>query len=160
ARADIVVVVDPDYHYDPTLLPQIIRPIQEDKADVVLGSRLLGANALAQGMPWWKFYSNRFLTVLENRVFGLNLAEYHTGYRAFRREVLEQVNLAMNSDAFIFDQEIMAQIVEIKMRIAEVPVPTRYFAQASSASFGQSLRYALSILWFLAHYRTHCSRLR
>ena len=81
-------------------------------------------------MPWWKYYANRFLTLLENKVFGLNLAEYHTGYRAFRREVLEQVNLQMNSDAFIFDQEIMAQIVEIKMRIAEVPVPTRYFAQA------------------------------
>jgi glycosyltransferase involved in cell wall biosynthesis len=155
AGADIVVMVHPDYQYDPTLLPEIIRPIQEDQADVVLGSRLLGANALAQGMPWWKYYSNRFLTMLENRAFGLNLAEYHTGYRAFRREVLEQVNLQMNSDAFIFDQEIMAQIVEIKMRIAEVPVPTRYFAQASSASFGQSVRYGLSILWVLTKYLMH-----
>ena len=135
AGADIVVMVHPDYQYDPTLLPQIIRPIQEDQADVVLGSRLLGANALAQGMPWWKYYSNRFLTMLENRVFGLNLAEYHTGYRAFRREALEFVNIEMNSDKFIFDQEIIAQIVNLKMRITEVPVPTRYFAQASSASF-------------------------
>ena len=114
AGADIVIMVHPDYQYDPTLLPQIIRPIQENQADVVLGSRLLGANALAQGMPWWKYYSNRFLTMLENRAFGLNLAEYHTGYRAFRREVLEQVNLQMNSDAFIFDQEIMAQIDELE----------------------------------------------
>ena len=160
AGADIVVMVHPDYQYDPTLLPQIIRPIQEDRADVVLGSRLLGANALAQGMPWWKYYSNRFLTLLENKAFGLNLAEYHTGYRAFRREVLEQVNLQMNSDAFIFDQEIMAQIVEIKMRVAEVPVPTRYFAQASSASFGQSVRYGLSILWVLTRYLMHRSGLR
>src|SRR2546421_7754911 len=147
AGAEIIVMVHPDYQYDPTLLPDIIRPIQEGRADVVLGSRLLGADPLAQGMPWWKYYSNRFLTMLENQVFGLHLAEYHTGYRAFRREVLEQVNLAMNSDAFIFDQEIMAQIVEIKMRIAEVPAPTRYFAQASSASFVQSSIYGLSIPW-------------
>jgi glycosyltransferase involved in cell wall biosynthesis len=160
AGADIVVMVHPDYQYDPTLLPQIIRPIQDEAADVVLGSRLLGANALAQGMPWWKFYSNRFLTMLENRVFGLNLSEYHTGYRAFRREVLEQVNLQMNSDAFIFDQEIMAQIVQIRMRIAEVPVPTRYFAQASSASFVQSSIYGLSILWVLAKYVMHRSGIR
>jgi len=111
-------------------------------------------------MPWWKYYSNRFLTALENKVFGLRLAEYHTGYRAFRREVLESVNLQMNSDAFIFDQEIMAQIVEIKMRIAEVPVPTRYFAQASSASFGQSVEYGLSILWVLAKYLMHRSGVR
>src|SRR5256714_3021462 len=160
AGADIVVMVHPDYQYDPTLLPQIIRPIQQNAADVVLGSRLLGADPLAQGMPWWKYYANRFLTMLENQVFGLHLAEYHTGYRAFRREVLEQTNLAMNSDAFIFDQEIMAQIVEIKMRIAEVPVPTRYFAQASSASFGQSVRYGLSILWVLTKYLMHRSGIR
>jgi glycosyltransferase involved in cell wall biosynthesis len=160
AGADIVVMVHPDYQYDPTLLPQIIRPIQDGTADVVLGSRLLGADPLAQGMPWWKYYSNCFLTMLENKVFGLDLAEYHTGYRAFRREVLEQVNLQMNSDAFIFDQEIMAQIVEIKMRIAEVPVPTRYFAQASSASFGQSVRYGLSILLVLTKYLIHRSGFR
>src|ERR1700752_5315472 len=88
AAADIVVMVHPDYQYDPTLLPQIIRPIQEGRADVVLGSRLLGQSSMRQGMPWWKYYSNRFLTVLENMAFGLNLSEYHTGYRAFRREVL------------------------------------------------------------------------
>jgi glycosyltransferase involved in cell wall biosynthesis len=160
AGADIIVMVHPDYQYDPTLLPQIIRPIEDGTADVVLGSRLLGADPLAQGMPWWKYYSNRFLTWLENKAFGLNLAEYHTGYRAFRREVLECVNMEMNSDAFIFDQEIMAQIVDIKMRIAEVPVPTRYFAQASSASFGQSTVYGLSILWVLAKYLLHRSGLR
>jgi glycosyltransferase involved in cell wall biosynthesis len=160
AGADIVVMVHPDYQYDPTLLPQIIKPIQDGAADVVLGSRLLGADPLAQGMPWWKYYSNRFLTALENWAFGLKLAEYHTGYRAFRREALESVNLAMNSDAFIFDQEIMAQVVEIHARIAEVPVPTRYFAQASSASFAQSVRYGLSILWVLLKYLVHKSGLR
>jgi glycosyltransferase involved in cell wall biosynthesis len=155
AGADIVVMVHQDYQYDPTLLPEIIRPIQEGSADVVLGSRLLGASPMKQGMPWWKYVSNRFLTVLENWTFGLRLSEYHTGYRAFRRQVLEAVNLEMNSDKFIFDQEIMAQIVAVGLRITEVPVPTRYFPAASSASFVQSSIYGLSILWLLARYLLH-----
>ena len=155
AGADIVVMVHPDYQYDPTLLPQIIAPIQEGLADVVLGSRLMGAHPMSQGMPWWKYISNRFLTKLENMAFGLNLSEYHTGYRAFRREVLEFVNVEMNSDKFIFDQEIVAQVVSLKMRITEVPVPTRYFAQASSASFVASCRYGLSILLVLSKYLLH-----
>jgi glycosyltransferase involved in cell wall biosynthesis len=155
AGADIVVMVHPDYQYDPTLLPEIIRPIEEGTADVVLGSRLMGIHPIRQGMPWWKYYSNRFLTALENWVFGLRLSEYHTGYRAFRRQVLESVNLQMNSDKFIFDQEILAQIVNVKMRITEVPVPTRYFAQASSASFFQSSVYGVSILWLLVRYLLH-----
>ncbi len=152
AGADIVVMVHPDYQYDPTLLPEIIRPIQEGRADAVLGSRLLGTSPMKQGMPWWKYISNRFLTWVENVTFGLHLSEYHTGYRAFRREVLESVNLETNSDAFIFDQEIMAQMVALGMRITEVPVPTRYFAQASSASFFQSSIYGFSILLLLAKY--------
>ena len=155
AGADIVVMVHPDYQYDPTLLPEIIRPIQESKADVVLGSRLLGGRPMAQGMPWWKYVANRFLTQMENAIFGLHLAEYHTGYRAFRREALDQVNLDMNSDNFIFDQEIIAQFVNLNMRIAEVPVPTRYFPEASSASFVQSSIYGLSILWLLFRYEMH-----
>jgi hypothetical protein len=154
-----VVMVHPDYQYDPTLLPEIIRPIQENKADVVLGSRLMGAHPMGQGMPWWKYISNRFLTKIENLAFGLDLSEYHTGYRAFHRRALESVNIEMNSDKFIFDQEILAQIVNLKMRIAEVPVPTRYFAQASSASFVASCRYGVSILWLLARYLLHHSRL-
>ena len=153
AGADIIVMVHPDYQYDPTLLPQIIKPIQDGKADVVLGSRLLGGNAMRQGMPWWKYISNRFLTALENHVFGLTLSEYHTGYRAYCRDALESVNLEMNSDNFIFDQEIMAQFVELRLRIAEAPVPTRYFPQASSASFVQSSVYGLSILWLLMRYQ-------
>lgn len=155
AGADIVVMVHPDYQYDPTLLPEIIKPIKDDAADVVLGSRLMGVNPMRQGMPWWKYISNRFLTGLENAAFGLKLSEYHTGYRAFRREVLESVNLEMNSDKFIFDQEILAQVVNEGLRIAEVPVPTRYFAQASSASFIQSSIYGCSILWLLARYMAH-----
>ncbi|MCA2971281.1 MAG: glycosyltransferase family 2 protein [Acidobacteriaceae bacterium] len=160
AGADIIVMVHPDYQYDPTLLPEIIAPIEAGTADVVLGSRLLGGNVLKQGMPWWKFAANRFLTELENFVFGLRLAEYHTGYRAYRRSALETVNVDMNSDNFVFDQEIMAQFVEAKLRIAEVPVPTRYFPQASSASFVQSTRYGLSILWVLLRLVGHRSGVR
>lgn len=159
AGAEIIVMVHPDYQYDPTLLPDIIRPIQEGKADVVLGSRLLGGDPMRQGMPWWKYIANRFLTWLENKTFGLNLAEYHTGYRAFRREALQSVNLEINSDKFIFDQEIIAQLVEVNSRIAEVPVPTRYFPEASSASFVQSSIYGLSILWLLLLYKLHRSGL-
>jgi glycosyltransferase involved in cell wall biosynthesis len=155
AGAEIIVMVHPDYQYDPTLLPQIVGPIQHGEADVVLGSRLLGGDPMKQGMPWWKFISNRFLTWVENKVFGLRLAEYHTGYRAYSRAALESVNVEMNSDNFIFDQEIMAQFVENRCRIDEVPVPTRYFPQASSASFFQSSVYGLSILWLLARYCIH-----
>lgn len=155
AGADIIVMVHPDYQYDPTLLPEVIRPITEGRADVVLGSRLLGGQPLKGGMPWWKYVSNRFLTGLENKVFGLRLAEYHTGYRAYRSEILEAVNVAMDSDNFIFDQEIMAQFVQVNARVAEVPVPTRYFPQASSASFVQSSIYGLSILALLAKFLLH-----
>ena len=155
AGAEIIVMVHPDYQYDPTLLPEIIKPIQEGQADVVLGSRLLGGNVMKQGMPWWKFISNRFLTEVENTVFGLKLAEYHTGYRAYNRKALECVNLEMNSDKFIFDQEIMAQFVDLKLRIAEIPVPTRYFPQASSASFIDSSIYGLAILRVVSRYWMH-----
>ena len=110
-NADIIVMVHPDYQYDPTLLPDVVKPIVDGKADVVLGSRLMGTSPVKQGMPWWKYISNRFLTKLENLVFHLHLSEYHTGYRAYRRDVLEAVNFGMNSDGFIFDQEIMAQFV-------------------------------------------------
>ncbi len=155
AGADIVAMVHPDYQYDPKLLPDVIRPIEQGEADVVLGSRLLGGDPMRQGMPWWKYISNRFLTKLENWTFGLDLAEYHTGYRAFSREALEAVNLETNSDNFIFDQEIIAQMVNVGLRIHETPVPTRYFPEASSASFLQSSRYGLSILWLLVRYIAH-----
>jgi len=155
AGATIVVMVHPDYQYDPTLLPEIIKPIQEGRADVVFGSRLMGTHPMKQGMPWWKYISNRFLTLVQNILLDYKLSEYHTGYRAFRREALDQVNLEMNSDNFIFDQEIIAQFVNLNMRIAEVPVPTRYFPEASSASFVQSSIYGLSILWLLLRYELH-----
>jgi glycosyltransferase involved in cell wall biosynthesis len=155
ANADIVVMVHPDYQYDPRCLPQIIEPIERGEADVVLGSRLMGISPMKQGMPWWKFLGNRLLTKVENVAFGLHLSEYHTGYRAFSREVLETINFQMNADGFIFDQEVIAQIVAARFRIAEVPVPTRYFPEASSASFIDSCRYGLGILWLVLRYSLH-----
>ena len=159
AGADIVVMVHPDYQYDPTFLPQIIKPIESGEADVVLGSRLMGVSPMKQGMPWWKFVGNRLLTGLENRVFGLNLSEYHTGYRAFKRRVLETVNFHLNSDGFIFDQEVITQIVEADFRITEVSVPTRYFPEASSANFKDSVVYGFGILWLLLRYWLHKRKL-
>lgn len=155
AGAEVIVMVHPDYQYDPTLVPQMVAPIVDGVADVVLGSRLLGVNPVKQGMPWWKYAANRFLTVLENWAFGLQLSEYHTGYRAFSKDILEDVNFERNSDRFIFDQEILAQVVELHGRIVEIPVPTRYFPLASSASFAASVRYGFSILSLLAQYRAH-----
>jgi glycosyltransferase involved in cell wall biosynthesis len=163
AGADIVVMVHPDYQYDPTLLPQIIQPILDGKSDIVLGSRLQQGSAIEQGMPWWKYYSNRFLTGLENACFDLNHSEYHTGYRAFHRSALEAVNFEMNSDGFIFDQEIIAQAVACELRIGEISVPVRYFREASSASFVQSSVYGLRILWLLGKFLSykhgaHCNQ--
>lgn len=152
AGGTIIVMIHPDYQYDPRLLPQVIQPIVEGRADVVLGSRLMGESPVKQGMPWWKYAGNRFLTVLENWTFGLDLSEYHTGYRAFSRSALEAVAFERNSNSFVFDQEILAQVVAAKLRIVEVPVPTKYFPEASSATFGQSLRYGLSILPVLLRY--------
>jgi glycosyltransferase involved in cell wall biosynthesis len=159
AGAEVVVMVHPDYQYDPSLLPQIIEPISSGQADVVLGSRLMAESAWDQGMPWWKYLGNQVLTRIENVCLGLNLSEYHTGYRGFTREVLETINYSINSDGFIFDQEVITQIVEGKFRIAEVSVPVRYFAEASSAGFIDSVIYGLGILWLVFRYSLHKARL-
>lgn len=155
AGATIIVMVHPDYQYDPTLLPELIHLIDQDKADVVFGSRMMGVSAFQQGMPWWKYISNKFLTAVENWVFELSLSEFHTGYRAYSRKVLEQVDFRANSDKFIFDQEIVAQMVECGLRITEVPVPVRYFPEASSADLLDSIIYGLGILWLLLRYSLH-----
>src|SRR5215468_9574457 len=135
-------------------------PITGDGADIVLGSRLKGPSPVAQGMPWWKYVGNRVLTWLENHVLGLSLTEFHTGYRAFRREVLETVNFTANSDGFVFDQEIIAQAVAARFRIAEIAVPVRYFPEASSASFSASCVYGLKILWVVTRYLVHRSGIK
>ncbi|TMA10960.1 MAG: glycosyltransferase family 2 protein [Deltaproteobacteria bacterium] len=155
AGADIVVMLHPDYQYDPSLLPELVAPIEGGESDVVLGSRFLYRNVLEQGMPWWKYLGNRFLTGIENLVLGLKLSEYHTGYRAYSRRVLEEVPFLLNSDNFVFDQEMLVQAVHLGFRIKEVSVPTRYFAEASSASFVASTVYGLNILILLERYLLH-----
>lgn len=153
--ADIVVMLHPDYQYDPTLLPEIIAPIKAGEADIVLGSRFLSGSTLKQGMPWWKVLGNRFLTGLENWTLGLNLSEYHTGYRAYSRRVLEEIPFSLNSDKFVFDQEFLVQARHLDFVIKEVPVPTKYFPEASKASFVDSAIYGLSILMLLGRYFMH-----
>jgi glycosyltransferase involved in cell wall biosynthesis len=153
--AGIVVMLHPDYQYDPTLLPEIVAPIESGEADIVLGSRFLLGSVMKQGMPWWKYISNRFLTKIENGVLGLRLSEYHTGYRAYSREALEELPYLLNSDKFVFDQEILVQAADRGLRIREVPVPTKYFPEASSAGFIASCRYGLSILFLLGRYELH-----
>ena len=150
--ATIVVMVHPDYQYDPTLLPEIVAPIQAARADVVLGSRMMGPSAYKQGMPWWKYVGNKILTGIENYCFDLNLSEYHTGYRAYSAEVLETVDFHENSDGFVFDQELISQIVRGRFRIAEVSVPVRYFPEASSIGFVGSTIYGFRIILLLARF--------
>ena len=145
--ADIVVMLHPDYQYDPKKIPDLVRPILEDRADLVLGSRM--AYAVAGGMPFYKRLSNHFLTWCENKVFKLDLSEYHTGFRAFRRSLLETTPFLLNSNDFIFDQEIVAQAVWFGARLEEVSVPHRYFAEASTIGFGRSIRYGLGVMRLL-----------
>ncbi|MFQ6011620.1 MAG: glycosyltransferase family 2 protein [Nitrososphaerales archaeon] len=155
AGADIIVMLHPDYQYDPTLLPDLLQPIKSSEADVVLGSRFLQGSVLKQGMPWWKYLGNRFLTKVENLVLGIGLSEYHTGYRAYSRRVLEEVPFLLNSDKFVFDQEILVQSVYQGFRIKEVAVPTKYFPEASTAGFIPSTVYGLNILLLLCRYLLH-----
>jgi glycosyltransferase involved in cell wall biosynthesis len=146
--ADIVVMLHPDGQYDPRLIPQIIEPIKEGKADFVLGSRLKQkGGALKGGMPLYKFLANRFLTGVENLILGQKLSEMHTGYRAYSRSFLEKVPFLRNSNDFVFDSQIIAQAVVFKQRIAEVPVSTKYFKEASSVNFRVSLVYGIKTLW-------------
>ncbi|HLX96793.1 MAG TPA: glycosyltransferase family 2 protein [Verrucomicrobiae bacterium] len=144
--ADIVVMLHPDYQYTPKLLPAMASIIANGLHPCVLGSRILGGYALQGGMPWWKYVANRFLTLAENMLLGAKLSEYHTGYRAFSREILETLNLAKNSDDFVFDNQMLAQILWHGFTIAEVSCPTKYFAEASSINFRRSLKYGWECL--------------
>ena len=146
--ADIVVMVHPDNQYDATRIPTMIKPILEGSADLVLGSRLLeGREATLQGgMPMWKYVSNRFLTSVENLVLGTRLSEAHTGFRAYSRRLLSTIPFLLNSDDFVFDSEVIAQAVAFGFKIVEVPVPTRYFPEASSVNFKRSVIYGLGTL--------------
>jgi glycosyltransferase involved in cell wall biosynthesis len=160
ADADVVVMLHPDYQYDATRIPDLIAPILRGEADLMLGSRFLG-DPIAGGMPKWKYVSNRFLTELENAAFGLHLSEYHTGLRAYSRRLLEEIPFVLNSDDFVFDQELIAQVVAAGgLRIGEIAVPTRYFEEASSVGFRRSVVYGLSTLRVVLRYLLHRARLR
>jgi glycosyltransferase involved in cell wall biosynthesis len=144
--ADIVVMVHPDYQYDPRLVTPMAGMIASGAYDVVIGSRILGGGALAGGMPVWKYAANRGLTAFENLLLGAKLSEYHTGYRAYSREALGALPWRENSDGFVFDNQILAQAILARLRIGEVSVPTRYFAEASSIGFAGSVRYGLGVV--------------
>ncbi|GIW20754.1 MAG: glycosyl transferase family 2 [Chloroflexota bacterium] len=161
AGADVVVMLHPDYQYDATRIPDLVRPIVAGERDLVLGSRFLG-DPLAGGMPRWKYVANRFLTTVENLAFGLRLSEYHTGLRAYSRRLLEAIPYHRNSNDFVFDQELIAQVVALGLghRIGEIAVPTRYFAEASSVGFRRSVVYGWSTLAVVLRYLLHRAGLR
>jgi len=143
---DIIIMVHPDYQYTPKLIPAMVSIIGNNLYPCVLGSRILGGYALPGGMPIWKYVANRFLTLVENILLGAKLSEYHTGYRGFSRELLEQLPLELNSDDFVFDNQMLAQILWFGHTIAEVTCPTKYFAEASSINFLRSVKYGFGCL--------------
>jgi len=151
--ADIVVMVHPDYQYDSRLILYLVQPVKDGLYDVMLGSRIrTRAEALAGGMPLYKYVANRFLTFVENIALGQNLSEFHTGFRVFSRRVLETIPYELNSDDFVFDSQILVQAVAANFRIGEFPVPVRYFKEASSINFHRSMKYGFGTLYAVLQY--------
>jgi len=159
AGADIVVMVHPDYQYTPSLVPAMAGMIASGVYDMVLGSRILGAGALKGGMPFYKYVANRLLTAFQNLFLGVKLSEYHTGFRAFSRELLETLPLLENSDDFVFDNQMIAQAVMFGFRIGEISCPTKYFAEASSINFRRSVKYGFGVLATTASFAAHKLRI-
>jgi glycosyltransferase involved in cell wall biosynthesis len=153
AGADIIIMIHPDYQYTPKLIPAMVSIIANGLHPCVLGSRILGGYALRGGMPFWKYVSNRCLTLAENILLGAKLSEYHTGYRAFSRAILEKLDLAQNSNDFVFDNQMLAQILWNGFTIAEVSCPTKYFPEASSINLRRSIKYGLGCLATGLRYR-------
>jgi glycosyltransferase involved in cell wall biosynthesis len=151
--ADIVIMLHPDYQYTPLLIEAMAYPIARGLFDTMLASRILGKGALAGGMPLYKYISNRFLTLFQNIMMGQKLSEYHTGYRAFSREVLEKLPLHQNDDDFVFDNEMLGQVAMAGFSIGEVSCPTKYFPEASSINFKRSVKYGLGVLGVSISYR-------
>jgi glycosyltransferase involved in cell wall biosynthesis len=151
--ADIVIMLHPDYQYTPKLLGAMAWLVASGEFDVVLGSRILGTGALKGGMPRYKYIANRFLTAVENILLGTKLSEFHTGYRAFSRQVLETLPLGENSDDFVFDNQMLAQVVYFDFKIGEISCPTRYFAEASSINLRRSITYGLGVMRTAVQYR-------
>ena len=155
AGADIVVMVHPDYQYTPLLVPAMAGMVASGVYDMVLASRILGAGALKGGMPFYKYVANRLLTAFQNLFLGVKLSEYHTGFRAFSKEVLETLPLLENSDDFVFDNQMIAQAVMFGFRIGEISCPTKYFPEASSINFRRSVKYGLGVLATTLSYAAH-----
>lgn len=155
AGADIVVMVHPDYQYTPLLVPAMAGMIAGGVYDMVLASRILGAGALKGGMPFYKYVANRFLTAFQNLFLGVKLSEYHTGFRAYSKEVLETLPLLENSDDFVFDNQVIAQAVMFGFRIGEISCPTKYFEEASSINFRRSVKYGLGVLATTISFAAH-----
>jgi glycosyltransferase involved in cell wall biosynthesis len=153
AGADIVVMLHPDYQYEPRLITAMAAMIASDVYDVVLGSRILGKTAISGGMPRYKYVANRLLTFVQNILVGAKLSEFHSGYRAFSRRVLETLPLAANSDDFVFDNQMLVQALAFGLRIGEISCPTKYFPEASEISFKRSIRYGLGVLRTSVVYR-------
>jgi glycosyltransferase involved in cell wall biosynthesis len=153
AGADIVIMIHPDYQYTPQLIPAMASLVASGLYPCVLASRILGGGAMHGGMPWWKYIANRFLTFVENFLLGAKLSEYHTGYRAFARSLLEQLPIEENSDDFVFDNQILAQIVWRGCKIGEVTCPAKYLPEASSINFRRSVRYGLGCVATALGYR-------
>jgi len=151
--ADIVVMVHPDYQYTPKLIPSMSYLLADDLFQVVMGSRILGKGALKGGMPLYKYFFNRMLTLTQNLIIGQKLSEYHSGYRAFTKEVLESINYNANSDDFVFDNQMLTQIFYAGYEIAEITCPTKYFTDASSINFKRSAKYGLGVLATSFKYR-------
>lgn len=154
-EADIVVMVHPDYQYTPLLIPAMVNIIGEGLYDVVLGSRILGKGALIGGMPKYKYVANRFLTLVQNLLVSHKLSEYHTGYRAFSAEVLQGIKFMKNSDDFVFDNQMLSQIIMKEYGIAEITCPTKYFEEASSINFKRSMTYGIGVLKTSIIHRLH-----
>ena len=149
-KPDIVVMLHPDYQYDATLMGELVKPIIDGRFDIMLGSRIrTRKEALECGMPIYKYFGNRLLTIIENIVLGLNLSEYHTGYRAYKRKVLETIPFQKFSNDFVFDQQMLIVAAKKGFRIGEIPVPVRYFPEASSINFKKSLKYGIETLFNL-----------
>jgi len=153
AGADVIIMIHPDYQYTPQLIPAMATLIASELYPCVLASRILGGGALRGGMPWWKYISNRFLTFVENLLLGAKLSEYHTGYRAFARNLLERLPLETNSDDFVFDNQVLAQVISLGCAIGEVTCPARYLPEASSINFRRSVRYGLGCLSTAVRFR-------
>ncbi|MBN1104204.1 MAG: glycosyltransferase family 2 protein [Deltaproteobacteria bacterium] len=154
-QADIVIMLHPDYQYTPRLITAMASMIAFDVYDVVLGSRIIGGGALKGGMPPYKYIANRFLTAMQNLLLGSKLSEFHTGYRAFSRQVLLDLPLHANSDGFVFDNEMLAQILYFGYRVGEVSCPTLYFEEASSINFRNSVIYGMGVLGTSLKFRMH-----